>query len=177
MVRPRPWRNPLSLRSWIAVVAVLLAAGCGAERQEAKLEQASSAVPGAGTPTQETFALGTALTRAGAVSREATADSFLRGGEVFLSVNLNGATAEQEVEVRWVASDGAVLQTHSRSAPAGATYLAFSSGPTQSWPAGDHRAVVVIDGRAVSEKPFRLIAQQASTRSNTNEGPDPDQGS
>ena len=159
------------------MVAVLLAAGCGAERKEAKLEQSSSAVPGAGTPTQETFALGTALTRAGAVSREATADSFLQGGEVFLSVNLNGATAEQEVEVRWVASDGEVLQTHSRNAPVGATYLAFSSGPTQSWPEGDHRAVVVIDGRAVSEKPFRLIAHQASARFDSAAAHDPDQGS
>lgn len=165
------------MRSWIAVVAVLLAAGCGAERKEAKLEQASSAVPGAGTPTQETFALGTALTRAGAVSREATADSFLQGGEVFLSVNLNGATAEQQVEVRWVAADGVLLRTQARNAPVGATYLAFSSGPTQTWPEGDHRAVVVIDGRAVSEKPFRLIGQQSSARFDSDAGHGPDQGS
>ena len=149
----------LILKPWIAVVAVLLAAACGVDRGEQK-----AAVPSAQThtmPSRETFALGTVLTSGGAVARESMGDSFHRGGEVFLSVDLSGTNLEQAVEVQWVAPDGVVLQKDARSVPAGARYIAFSSGPTAEWPEGDHRAIIAIDGRAVSEKAFRMIASSA----------------
>lgn len=108
-------------------------------------------------PSRETFALGTAVTPSGAVAQQSAGDNFIRGGEVFLSVDVGGASSDQTVEVRWVDSQGRVLHRDERHATQGMRYLPFSSGRTADWPPGEHHAVVRIDGRTVSQKSFALL--------------------
>src|SRR6185369_6547891 len=108
-------------------------------------------------PAKETYALGTELTSEGAVSREASSDEFKRGGEVFLSICTAGSSTEQTIEVDWLDPAGRVIHSQSRIAPRGGRYIAFSSGRTSGWRAGEHHAVVMIDGRRVTEKTFALL--------------------
>jgi len=107
--------------------------------------------------SRETFALGSSLTSVGAVPISAASDTYLRGGEIFLSVNVAGASSTQLIEVKWLAPDGHVLRRDARDAGSGTKYVAFSSGQTDGWTPGPHRAVVLIDGRSVSEKAFALL--------------------
>lgn len=108
-------------------------------------------------PSQETFALGSDLTPAGAVAKEATCEAFVRGGSVFLSVNVNGASNDQKIEVEWLDAKNHVMRTETRRVPGGTRYVAFSSGRTAGWSPGPHRVVIVIDGRTVSEKTFAVL--------------------
>ncbi len=142
---------------WIAVTASLpLLWGCGVDRGSGKVA-AAAAVSDAEDVSRDTFALGTAVTRRGAVPENATGETFVRGGEVFLSVDLNGASTDPVVEVKWLDPTGAVLHRDVRHARHGAHHLPFSSGATSQWRPGPHRAVVLIDGRSVSEKRFTVM--------------------
>ena len=135
---------------------VLFSLGCTAERAETATSNASMTAIEA-EPSPETFALGTEVTATGAVPQQAAAENFVRGGEVYLSVDVSGASSEQMIEVKWVDPDGKVLRHDRRRAPQGSQHVPFSSGTTHQWPRGDHRAVILIDGRTVSEKSFALL--------------------
>jgi hypothetical protein len=143
-------------------MAVLLPVlfGCDSDRgREKTLVQPAAAQEESSSsePAAETYALGTAMTPSGAVAETSTWDNFVRGGEVFLSVDVSGASSSQNVEVRWVDPAGNVIRRDQRAAPQGAHYLPFTSGRTSQWRPGEHRAVIVIDGRRVSEKRFALL--------------------
>lgn len=148
------------MRSGIALVACLLCAvGCGVDRERAKGAKAdlAAAAASAEEPSHETFAIGTAVSADGAVPKDAGAENFVRGGEVYVSVNVQGASTDQTIEVKWLDPSGQVLRRDARRAPHGTHYVPFSSGATSRWPRGRHRAVIFIDGRAVSEKPFAVL--------------------
>lgn len=145
------------MRSGIALAAfLLLAGGCTADRGEAETANAGVAVAEVGTASPETYALGTEVDARGAVPENAAGEIFPRGGEVYLSVDASGASTDQKIEVKWVDPHGRVLRQDARRAPQGTRHVPFSSGATSSWPAGEHRAVVLIDGRRVTEKPFAV---------------------
>jgi pyruvate/2-oxoglutarate dehydrogenase complex dihydrolipoamide acyltransferase (E2) component len=146
------------LRSGIALVAVLLfAVGCGVERGEGTAMNAGAAAAGTEEPAPETFALGTAVSASGAVPQDASAETFIRGGEVYLSVDVRSASTDQTIEVKWIDPHGRVLRSDERHVPQEAQYVPFSSGATSRWPRGPHRAVILIDGRTVSEKTFAVL--------------------
>jgi hypothetical protein len=145
----------LKLQIAVAAFLPLLMWGCGVDRGRGKAVQQSVVL--AEEVSRDTYALGTELTPRGAVPADATGDAFLRGGEVFLSVDMSSASTDQLVEVRWVAPSGQVLHRDARRAPQGTAYVPFSSGRTASWPRGTHRAVVLIDGRSVNEKLFTVM--------------------
>ena len=146
------------MRSGIALAAFLLfAAACGVDRGSGKTTNATVATASAEEPSPETFALGTAVSASGAVPQQASGETFLRGGEVFLSVNVQSASTDQTIEVKWIDPNGRVLRHDARRAEQGALYVPFSSGATSRWPRGPHRAVILIDGRTVSEKQFAVL--------------------
>jgi predicted small secreted protein len=158
--RPRPGGYALKLLKIAAVaVAVTLLTACGADRGDGKAVQAvqQSAAASETLVSPETFALGTAVTAQGAVPQDATGEIFLRGGEVYLSVDVSGASSDQNVEVKWVDPEGIVIRRDARLATRGTDHVPFSSGQTAQWRSGPHRAVVLIDGRTVSEKAFRVM--------------------
>lgn len=138
-------------------MAILLPmlAGCGVDRGSEKAYVQSPVTQD--EPAAETYALGTAVTPSGAVAAKSTGDNFIRGGEVYLSIDVSGASQAQTVEVRWTDPSGRVLRRDAREAARGTHYIPFSSGRTSNWPPGEHRAVIMIDGRRVSEKAFALL--------------------
>ncbi|HEY0370912.1 MAG TPA: hypothetical protein VGD79_02870, partial [Thermoanaerobaculia bacterium] len=87
----------MKLQIAVAAFVPLLMVGCGVDRGSSKATQQSVALVEDVSP--ETYALGTALTPRGAVAASATGEMFLRGGEVFLSVDVSGASSDQVVEV------------------------------------------------------------------------------
>jgi hypothetical protein len=135
------------------MVVVALAA-CGGEQ---KREHGYTQAVAVANPARDIYALGTSVTGDGAVHADSTGETFRRGGEVYLSVNVEGASVEQEIEVQWVAPNGSVMHRDAVEVPKGSRWAAFSSGETEGWPAGEHRAVVTINGRRVSERPFSLM--------------------
>jgi hypothetical protein len=138
------------------VALLLLAGGCGVDRGSGKTSAAATTT-GVEEPSPETFALGTMVNADGAVPQQATGETFVRGGEVFLSVNVQSASTDQTIAVNWIDPQGRVLRHDERHVPKAAHYVPFSSGATTRWPTGTHRAVVLIDGRTVSEKPFSVM--------------------
>jgi len=156
-----PWTGlvpeDLRLRPWIALPMMVLMIACGVDRGPAHGKAAVREQSMTMEPARETFALGTAVTASGAVAQQSIGDNFIRGGEVYLSVDVSGASSDQTVEVRWVGPDGRVLRSDARLAVRGAHYLPFSSGQTKGWTRGDHRAVIRINGRTVSEKAFAVL--------------------
>lgn len=137
----------------VAVVVVVLA-GCGGEQKRGPVEVQSV---GISDPARDIYALGTAVRSDGAVHADSTGEAFRRGGEVYLSVNVEGASVEQEIAVEWVAPNGRVMRRDAVDVPKGSRWAAFSSGETESWASGEHRAVVTINGRRVSERSFSLM--------------------
>lgn len=144
----------MSKNALVVVVIVVALVACGGEQ---KREHENGQTVGISDPARDIYALGTSVTRDGAVHADSTGETFRRGGEVYLSVNVEGASVEQAIEVQWVAPNGRVMRRDEVDVPKGSRWAAFSSGETQSWPAGEHRAVVTINGRRVSERPFSLM--------------------
>jgi hypothetical protein len=112
--------------------------------------------------SRDPYALGSTVDLAGAVPEDAEGETFVHGGLVFLSVHLDGASTDQALQVDWVGPNGKVLHHEERAVGRGASWAAFSSGTTNTWPDGEHHAVVRIDGRKVSEKAFTLLGARPS---------------
>lgn len=108
-------------------------------------------------PTSQTYALGTEVTPEGAVAMRSAGDLFMRGGPIYLSVNVASASTDQRVSVEWLTARGEVVRRFERNVPQSVPYATFESGPTKTWPEGNHRVVIMIDGRKVTELPFRLM--------------------
>lgn len=134
-----------------ACVALLI--GCGADHGRAHESVAAETE----NVAHETFALGSAVTSRGAVPHDAEGETFTRGDEVYLSVNVTGVSTDPVVEVKWLDPYGATIRRDVRHVQQGTTYVPFSSGETTRWTRGAHSAVVLIDGRRVSEKRFDLM--------------------
>lgn len=145
------------MKLWIIAAALPLVVACSADRGDGRRQQQQSILGESRTPSKETFALGSDIEPSGAVPQIATGDSFSRGGEVYLSIEVSSASADQQVKVEWVDARGRVVRRQEGNVPAGARYVWFSTGPTARWMRGPHRAVITINGRTVSEKPFALL--------------------
>lgn len=143
----------------VAVVGVVitLLTGCAADSGPggARATEASAAQTADTAP--DPYAIGATVTPAGAVPRDAQTEQFQRGNEVYLSINVAGASTDQEISVRWVGPQGEVIREDEREVPEGSAHVAFSSGSTARWRSGQHRAVITINGRRVSEREFELL--------------------
>ena len=140
----------------VVAAALPLLSSC-VDRGNAAVSAQSAAASDTEAPSRETYAIGTATMPDGAIPQRATGDSFLRGPEIFVSVDVSGASTQHDLEVRWIDGEGTVLARVVRRAPRGTGHVAFSSGPTTRWRSGAHRAVIVIGGRTVTEKLFQLL--------------------
>lgn len=136
---------------------VSLLVACGVNRGGQEVQQQSLVEEEAVSPSPETFALGTELSESGAVAARGASDSIIRGGEVYVSIDVNGASTGQTIEVQWLDPNGDVIHSEQRMVPKQQRYVPFSSGRTKDWKPGSHRAVIVIDGRRVSEKSFDVM--------------------
>ena len=62
---------------------------------------------------------------------------------------------DQRVADEWLDANGGVLRREARHVGHGTRYVAFSSGRVSA--SGNYKAIVVIDGRRVSELPFAVL--------------------
>ena len=145
----------LNVKCLTAVLLLLVA--CGVDRGDGKptppAQAAAPAEAAAGI-----YVLGSDLTSDGAIAENAVADSFVRGGPIFLSIDVGGATTDQRIEVAWSDVRGRVVHRDQRLVREGTRYVAFTTGATTRWMAGPYRVLVTIDGRRVNEQSFPLIA-------------------
>ncbi len=125
--------------------------GCAADHPQPRHQTIVADTP---DPAPETYAIGSTVTADGSVPKDAALDAFPRGRDVFLSVDVSGAHVDQAIEVKWIDPSGRVIRNEKRDVPVGAHYAAFSAPVSTS---GEHRAVVVINGRRVSEQTFRVL--------------------
>ena len=146
------------MRTQIAATALLalLCGGCAVDRGDGRVHH-QQATPDTVEPARETFALGSTITAEGIVPLEAASEAFTRGREVFLSIDVTGSSTDQRIAVEWVDPSGHVIRRESRDVPEGSRYAAFSSGRGVASTPGMHRAVVIINGRKVIEKPFSIL--------------------
>jgi hypothetical protein len=143
------------VKSLLATALLCIALiGCGGNAQRAA-NAASNVTPPNDAASNQTFALGAQLTPTGAMREDSISENFARGGEVFLSINVTGASQDQRVAVEWLDANGSVLRREARHVGHGTRYVAFSSGRVVA--SGDYKAIVVIDGRRVSELPFAVL--------------------
>jgi hypothetical protein len=140
----------------VAAAAVSLLIGCSVDRGDTAARNQQNIAATQSDPALETFVLGSSLAAGGYVPQQASGDTFSRGGELFLSVDVAGASTDQEIQVEWRDENGRAVRRETRHVGEGARYVAFSSGPTAAWSRGPHQAVVTINGRTVSEKKFAL---------------------
>lgn len=152
---------PGTPRRFVSLVVVMLSSllvlvGCADSRtRDVVAEQA--AMETMAPRVERTFALGSEVTAEGAIPAGSSSDAFAKGHEVYLSVNVTSATTAQKIAVEWVDSSGQVVRRDQRDVPVERSFVPFSSGSTAAWPQGEARAVVIIDGRRVTELPFSIV--------------------
>jgi hypothetical protein len=137
----------------LAATVVALLTGCARDHTNVRPEAAAETPVAA----KETFALGFMVTPAGAVPQDAASETFSRGGDIFLSIDVRSAGTGQTINVEWLDGQGRVVRRESRNVPEGSHYAAFSAGREIAAMPGAHRAVIIIDGRRVMEKPFSIL--------------------
>lgn len=136
--------------------SLVVLAGCADGRvRDVAAEQA--AMETMAPRVERTFALGSEVTSDGAIPLGSSSDAFAKGHEVYLSVNVSSATTPQKIAVEWVDPAGQVVRRDQRDVPVERSFVPFSSGSTAAWPHGEARAVVIIDGRRVTELPFSIV--------------------
>ena len=135
----------------VLLAASLLVCACSARHAQPHHQTIVADAP---DPSPQTYALGATVTADGAVPKDAALDAFPRGRDVFLSIDVRGAHVDQTIEVTWIDPSGRMTRKETRNVPVGAHYAAFAATPSA---AGEHRAVVVINGRVVSEQTFRVL--------------------
>lgn len=145
------------MRTPFAAALLVLFAGCAVDTGSSTQYAQATATADAPDRSPETYALGSTLDVSGAVPRDAEAEAFGRGMDVFLSIDMASASTDQTIEVQWLDGAGRVIRRQTRHVPVGTPYAAFASGNNVTAIPGQRRALVVIDGRRVAEKAFRVL--------------------
>jgi hypothetical protein len=143
------------LKTFLTGAALLpLVIACGVVRPEKKaVTTTAQPVKAAGA----TFAVGTSVTRDGAVTAESTGDTFHRGPEMYLAIDVASASVDQKIEVDWIDPAGRIVRSEARNVREGTHYATFSTGNTRMWRPGPYRAVISINDRKVNETTFALL--------------------
>ena len=156
---PPGHQSETPLTRWLVVVLVAaivpLMSGCRLKNEDAPPAAATAEVDR--DPSLETFALGADVTTTGSIPKDAEGETFTRGSEVYLSVDVRSASRSQEIAVIWLDNKGREIKRQKRDVPPEVRYAPFSSGSTATWRTGSYRALVVIDGRRATEKVFELM--------------------
>lgn len=146
--------------NWIkaaALMAPLVMVGCAGSARDNDVAAEQAALETVTPRVERTYALGSEVMGDGAIPAVAASESFLKGHEVWLSVNVVSATAPQTIAVEWVDASGRVVRRDQRDVPVDRAFVPFSSGSTGGWPSGESRAIVIIDSRRVTELPFEIV--------------------
>ena len=78
----------------------LLLVACNVDRGGEERSPAQTTIPT--EPAAGTYVLGSSVTAEGAIAENAMTATFVRGGPVFLSIDVRSATIDERIKVEWV---------------------------------------------------------------------------
>jgi hypothetical protein len=151
----RHYLSSILLRSWCLALA-LTAQGCGKDRNaDERTQTASGTVATASSLRVADTELGRALGSDKRVTNET--DEFRPSDTIYASVATEGTAANATLTARWTYEDGQVVDSTSRMiAPTGNAITEFHISKPSGWPKGKYTLHVLLDGREVATKDFRV---------------------
>ena len=139
---------------WLALALTVQA--CGKDRNPDERTQTAS---GTAATASSLRLLQVALRRGlGADKRVTTkTDEFRPKDTIYASVATEGSATSTTLTARWTYQDGQVVDSTSRTiAPAGSATTEFHISKPNGWPKGRYTLHVLLDGREVATKDFRV---------------------
>jgi hypothetical protein len=141
-------------KSVLAAAVFMVMSGACSPRPEVRDTPTRAGFVVDADPSQDLFALGTELTPVGAVADRSVTHEVEAGARLFLSVNVQGATVPQTVELVWYDARGKVVDADRRTS-SNQPFLIFDR-TTNGWQKGTYKAEVFVNNRKVSEKLLKV---------------------
>ncbi|MDP9121452.1 MAG: hypothetical protein M3O15_08815 [Acidobacteriota bacterium] len=153
-----------------ALIAALSLTGCSKKEEAPAVEPAAAPAPAAApvpTPPPASTApvtvtsvnLGKSLGTGNKVA--ADADTFAAADTIYAAVGTTGAAPSAKLTAKWsfVGKTGAekpVSEETRAIAPTGEATTEFHIAKASGWPAGDYKVEILLDGKSVATKAFRV---------------------
>ena len=91
------------------------------------------------------------------------ATAFAPDDTIYTSVVTDGKTARATLSARWTHQGAVLEETVQEIAPKGTAVSEFHVANPAGWAPGDYRVEILIDGRVVGDRPFRVGASAKSS--------------
>jgi len=88
----------------------------------------------------------------------APAGDFGPGDTIYTSVVTEGAATRAVLSARWTYRGALIEETAQKIAPEGTTVSEFHVFNPSGWAPGDYRVEILLDGRIVGDRAFRVAA-------------------
>jgi hypothetical protein len=119
---------------------------------------AAPAAPAAAPVTVVALGLGKSIGADKKVTAEA--DTFAKTDTIYAAVGTTGSAASAALEARWSfvskAGEKSVKDDKQSIAPTGDATTEFHISKPDGWPAGDYKIEILLDGKSVATKAFRV---------------------
>ena len=93
----------------------------------------------------------------------APAAAFAPDDTIYTSVVTDGKVARATLSARWMHQGALLEETAQEIAPKGTAVSEFHVANPAGWAPGDYRVEILIDGRVVGDRPFRVDASAKSS--------------
>lgn len=144
------WRLPAV--ALLILTPLLIASGCNRQRgeQEGGLDTTVD------SPVEVTgVQLGRAVGSDNRITDETS--TFRPSDTIYASVRTEGVTPSATLSARWTFEDGQLVDESSRTiAPDGPEVTEFHVSKPDGWPVGTYEVAILLDGREVDRKSFRV---------------------
>ena len=145
------------MRRISAISAVAFAAFIGCAQNQVPPERPTGVVEASQQDTIDAvFAIGSEIASNGEIVDKGEEKSYLKGNDVFVSVDVASASAASTVGVVWQDAQGRPIAQQRRQVTPEVDRVWFKKSTTPL-SKGNYTAVVVINDRAVSEHPFEVL--------------------
>lgn len=93
----------------------------------------------------------------------APAAAFAPADTIYTSVVTDGKVARATLSARWTHEGALLEETAQEIAPKGTAVSEFHVANPAGWAPGDYRVEILLDGRVVGDRPFRVDASAKSS--------------
>ena len=126
--------------------------------QETAAAQATAPAPAPTGVTVASLTLGSAIGADKKVAKEE--DTFKKGDTIYAAVGTTGAAASAKLTARWSyegkSGEKLVKEDSQDIAPTGDATTEFHISKPDGWPTGDYKIEILLDGKSVATKAFRV---------------------
>jgi hypothetical protein len=149
-------RRMLTLALVIGLAPALDACGRDRDVDETAVPPASEATADQAVRVTN-VALGRSIDAQGRIADAAETDNFAARDTIHVSVNTDGAASGSRLTARWTFEDGQVVDESSQTiSPTGPATTEFHIANPGGLPAGSYRVEILLDGRTVETREFRI---------------------